>query len=164
MPPATWRAGSGGRSAWKSSRRRKLSRARGFRVQLVILVIGSGPAGVACATALLDGGEKVTMLDAGLELKPDRRRQVANLQSMPSTSWAKESVGCLRDGGEATPEGIPMKPAYGSDFAYRNPTGQPITSDGAYGKPSFARGGVSKVGGGSGLPPRTHDKRSWAIH
>jgi choline dehydrogenase-like flavoprotein len=129
----------------------------------MIVVIGSGPAGVACASALLDGGEKVAMLDAGLELEPARRRQVAKLQSTPSTSWPKESVGFLRDGGEATPDGIPMKPAYGSDFAYRNPTGQRITSDGAYGKPSFARGGLSNVWGASVLPYRTDDMSDWPI-
>src|SRR5260370_17647751 len=83
------------------------------------------------------------MLDAGLLLEASRRTQVASLQSMPSTSWPEKSVAFLRDGGDATRDGIPMKPAYGSDFAYRDPIGQGITSDGAYGMPSFARGGLS---------------------
>ena len=52
----------------------------------MILVIGSCPAGVACASALLDGGEKVTMIDAGLQLEPARRPQVANLGSRSSIS------------------------------------------------------------------------------
>lgn len=129
----------------------------------MIFVIGSGPAGVACATALLDGGEKVTMLDAGLELEPARLSKVANLRSMPSTSWTKESMTFLRDGADTTPDGIPMKPAYGSDFAYRNPTGHPIISDGAYGRPSFARGGFSNVWGASVLPYRTEDMSDWPI-
>jgi choline dehydrogenase-like flavoprotein len=129
----------------------------------MVFVIGSGPAGVACASALLDGGEKVTMLDTGLELDPARRRQVTNLRSIPSTSWTNESISFLRDGAEATPDGIPMKPAFGSDFAYRDPTGQPITSDGAYGKPSFARGGFSNVWGASVLPYRTDDMSDWPI-
>jgi len=103
------------------------------------------------------------MLDAGLELEPERRRQVANLRSMPSTTWPAASVAFLRDGGEATPDGIPLKPAYGSDFAYRDPTGQPITSHGAYGKPSFARGGFSNVWGASVLPYRTDDMSDWPI-
>lgn len=33
-------------------------------------VIGSGPAGVACAKALLARGANMLMLDAGLELEP----------------------------------------------------------------------------------------------
>jgi choline dehydrogenase-like flavoprotein len=129
----------------------------------MVLVIGSGPAGVACASALLDGGEKVTMLDAGLELESSRRRQLVSLQSTPSTSWTKESAGFLHDGVEATRDGIPMKLAYGSDFAYRDPTGQSIAADGAYGKPSFARGGLSNVWGANVLPYRTEDMSDWPI-
>src|SRR5260370_26993699 len=91
------------------------------------------------------------MLDAGLLLEPSRRTQVASLQSMPSTSWPEKSVAFLRDGGDATRDGIPMKPAYGSDFAYRDPISQPITSDGAYGMPSFARCGVHSIASGSAL-------------
>src|SRR5258708_10138661 len=95
------------------------------------------------------------MLDAGLLLEPSRRTQVASLQSMPSTSWPEKSVAFLRDSGDATRDGIPMKPAYGSDFAYRDPMGQAITSEGAYGMPSFARGGVNHPGGPSRLPHST---------
>jgi choline dehydrogenase-like flavoprotein len=129
----------------------------------MIFVIGSGPAGMACSSALLESGEKVTMLDAGLELESSRRMQMASLQSIPSTSWPKESVGFLRDEVKATRDGIPMKLAYGSDFAYRDPTGLPITVDGAYGKPSFARGGLSNVWGASVLPYRTEDMTDWPI-
>ena len=129
----------------------------------MVLVLGSGPAGVACASALLEAGEKVTMLDAGLELEPSRRSQLVNLQSMSSISWTKETAGFLRDGMEAARDGIPMKLAYGSDFAYRDPTGQPITLDGAYGKPSYARGGLSNVWGASVLPYRTEDMSDWPI-
>ena len=39
-------------------------------------VIGSGPAGVACAKALLARGAGVLILDAGLE--PDRARPQSN--------------------------------------------------------------------------------------
>ena len=129
----------------------------------MVFVLGSGPAGVACASALLEAGEKVTMLDAGLELEPSRRSQLVNLRSMSSTSWTKETAGFLRDGVETTRDGIPMKLAYGSDFAYRDPTGQPIMSDGAYGKPSFARGGLSNVWGASVLPYRSDDMSDWPI-
>jgi choline dehydrogenase-like flavoprotein len=129
----------------------------------MVFVLGSGPAGVACASALLEAGEKVTMLDGGLELEPARRRQVANLQATTSSSWPKESVAFLRDGVDATRDGIPMKLAYGSDFAYRDPIGQTITLDGAYGKQSFARGGLSNVWGASVLPYRTDDMSEWPI-
>jgi choline dehydrogenase-like flavoprotein len=129
----------------------------------VILVIGSGPAGVACSSALLDAGEKVTMLDAGLELEGARRRQLSDLGSRPSTSWEPEALSFLRDGVEVTRDGIPAKLAYGSDFAYRDPIGQPMTLDGAHGKPSFARGGLSNVWGASVLPYRAEEMSDWPI-
>jgi choline dehydrogenase-like flavoprotein len=129
----------------------------------MIFVIGSGPAGVACASALLDGGAKVTMLDAGLELEPARRRQLADLQSRSSTSWDQESLNFLHDGVQVTRGGIPLKLAYGSDFAYRDPIEHPIVFDGAYGKPSFARGGLSNVWGASVLPYRSEDMSEWPI-
>jgi choline dehydrogenase-like flavoprotein len=129
----------------------------------MILVIGSGPAGVACASALLDAGEKVTMVDAGLELEVALRRQLSDLQSRPSTSWEPKALGFLRDGVEATRDGIPVKLAYGSDFAYRDPIGQPMTLDGAHGKQSFARGGLSNVWGASVLPYRAEDMSDWPI-
>ena len=44
-------------------------------------IIGSGPAGVACARALLACGANVLMLDAGLELEPERARVVSKLAS-----------------------------------------------------------------------------------
>src|SRR5260370_9533584 len=103
------------------------------------------------------------MLDAGLLLEASRRTQVASLQSMPSTSWPEKSVAFLRDGGDATRDGIPMKPAYGSDFAYRDPIGQGITSDGAYGMPSFARGGVTHAWGAGRPPQRTAAISDWPL-
>ena len=47
--------------------------------KIVHCVIGSGPAGAACARALLARGATVLMLDAGLELEPERARVVHQL-------------------------------------------------------------------------------------
>jgi choline dehydrogenase-like flavoprotein len=129
----------------------------------MICVIGSGPAGVACASALLEQGVQVTMLDAGLELEPNRRRQVADLQSVAFTSWEEASLRVLREGIEVTAGGIPLKLAYGSDFPYRDPLEQPITADRVHSTPSFARGGLSNVWGASVLPYRTEDMNGWPI-
>ena len=128
-----------------------------------ICVIGSGPAGVACASALLEQGAQVTMLDAGLELESNRRRQLAGLQSVAFTSWDEASLRFLREGVEVSAGGIPLKLAYGSDFPYRDPIDQPIAADGVHGKPSFARGGLSNVWGASVLPYRTDDMSGWPI-
>jgi choline dehydrogenase-like flavoprotein len=126
----------------------------------MILVIGSGPAGVACASALLARGAQVTMLDTGLELEPDRRRRVLELQSVAFTSWNEASLSFLRD---VSTEGIPLKLAYGSQFLYRDPLVQPMTADGVHAKPSFALGGLSNVWGANVLPYRTDDMTNWPI-
>jgi choline dehydrogenase-like flavoprotein len=128
-----------------------------------VLVVGSGPAGVACATALLDQGAQVTMLDAGLELEPSRRSQLADLQTVAFTSWDEPSLRFLREGVQVSGGGIPLKLAYGSDFPYRDPIDQPITATGVHAKSSFARGGLSNVWGASMLPYRKDDMRGWPI-
>jgi choline dehydrogenase-like flavoprotein len=128
-----------------------------------VLVVGSGPAGVACATALLDQGAHVTMLDAGLELEPIRRSQLADLQSVAFNSWDEPSLRFLREGVEVSAGGIPLKLAYGSDFPYRDPIDQPISAVGVHAKSSFARGGLSNVWGASVLPYRTDDMSAWPI-
>jgi choline dehydrogenase-like flavoprotein len=129
----------------------------------MIFVIGSGPAGVACASALLEGGAQVTMLDAGLELEPDRRRRLAGLQSVDFESWDPASLDFLREGVEVNQGGIPLKLAYGSKFPYRDPLDQPMVADGVHGMPSFAKGGLSNVWGASILPYRTDDMNGWPI-
>jgi choline dehydrogenase-like flavoprotein len=129
----------------------------------VIFVIGSGPAGVACSSALLEGGEKVTMLDAGLELEPARQRQLAILRSRASTSWDRESLNFLRHHVEPTQDGIPVKLAYGSDFPYRDPIGHPVWSKAAHATQSFASGGLSNLWGASVLPYRKEDMVDWPI-
>ncbi|HEY8864985.1 MAG TPA: GMC oxidoreductase [Candidatus Dormibacteraeota bacterium] len=129
----------------------------------MICVIGSGPAGVACASALLERGAQVTMLDAGLELEPDRRRRLVDLQSVASTSWDEASLSLLREGVEVSTGGIPLKLAYGSQFPYRDPIDQPMATDGVHAKPSFARGGLSNVWGASVLPYRAEDMSEWPI-
>jgi choline dehydrogenase-like flavoprotein len=103
------------------------------------------------------------MLDAGLELEPGRRSQLADLQSVAFTSWDEPSLRFLREGVEVRAGGIPLKLAYGSDFPYRDPIDQPITAAGVHAKSSFARGGLSNVWGASVLPYRTDDLSGWPI-
>jgi choline dehydrogenase-like flavoprotein len=50
-------------------------------------VIGSGPAGVACAKALLARGARVLMLDAGLELEADRTQIVRHFADTKPSAW-----------------------------------------------------------------------------
>ena len=103
------------------------------------------------------------MLDAGLDLEPERRAQVADLRATPRERWGKDSLRFLRDGVSVEAGGIPLKMAYGSSFPYREPASLPISEDGVEGRPSYARGGLSNVWGASMLPFRTEDMSEWPI-
>lgn len=130
----------------------------------MFVVVGSGPAGVACAHALLAAGATVTMLDAGLELEAGRQARLAELRSTPRARWGRASLDFLREGVEVSGGGIPLKLAYGSDFPYREPSSAGIERDGVDGKPSFARGGLSNVWGASVMPFRAEEMEGWPIH
>jgi len=129
----------------------------------MFVVVGSGPAGVACAHALLKKGARVTMLDAGLDLEADRKASVATLAAAAPSQWDADSLRFIKDGVSIEAGGIPLKMAYGSSFPYREPTPLPIDHEGTEGKPSYARGGLSNVWGASVMPFRTEDMTEWPI-
>jgi len=58
----------------------------------VIYVVGSGPSGISAAVALLARGERVTMLDAGIELEPERRQLVAQLAAQDPPQWSPTAI------------------------------------------------------------------------
>lgn len=122
------------------------------------IVIGSGPSGVACASALLDAGRSVMMIDAGLALEPERAR---TRDEAPRPLTPANAPWIERDKPNTA---IPRKLSYGSDFPYREATerlGLETHNVGA--EPSFARGGLSNVWGAAALPFADADIRDWPI-
>src|SRR5207247_11186609 len=77
------------------------------RMSSIHYVIGSGPAGVACARALLQRGATVRMLDAGIQLESDRAEVVAQLRAAPPASWRPEQLAVIKENMTATGKGIP---------------------------------------------------------
>ncbi|HEY1660955.1 MAG TPA: hypothetical protein VGI03_00920 [Verrucomicrobiae bacterium] len=127
-------------------------------------VIGSGPAGVACAKALLARGVPVLMLDAGIELEPDRAELVRKLGSMNPSAWLPEEAAILKNSMPATSKRIPPKLIFGSNYPYRGADEHvPRREDGARVKPSLALGGFSTVWGAAMLPYRDEDIENWPI-
>ena len=127
-------------------------------------VIGSGPAGVACAKALLARGTRVLMLDAGLTLEPDRARVVGQCAGRKPAEWTTEQLSVLKGGLAADAGGVELKLVFGSDFPYRE-TGEhiPWHGVGTGVKPSLALGGLSNVWGAAMLPHRDADIADWPI-
>ena len=127
-------------------------------------VIGSGPAGVACAKALLARGASVLMLDAGLELDPGRAQIVRQFADAKPSAWTTADRARLKGDMAAGAKGIPLKLAFGSDFPYRETeTHIPWQSQGTSVRPSLALGGLSNVWGATLLPYRDADIAGWPI-
>lgn len=128
------------------------------------LVIGSGPAGVACADALASRGEEVTVLDAGLTLEPSRQVAADRLAERPVDEWDPAEVADLRGGVRPDANGLIRKLVYGSDFPYRKPdVGGSLESEGVALVPSYALGGLSNVWGASLLPYGEDEFDGWPI-
>src|SRR4026209_2134546 len=85
-----------------------------------VYVIGSGPAGVAAAHALVDRGVEVVMLDVGLDLEPERGQLIDEMYAQEPEAWDVSQIEELRRGMRATADGIPQKLTYGSDFPFRD--------------------------------------------
>ncbi len=108
--------------------------------RLDCLVIGSGPSGVACASALLAQGRSVLIVDAGLTI--DEAGAAASTET----------------------KRIPRKLIYGSDFPYRGASEHLKLDAHAMGaEPSFARGGLSNAWGAAALPYAAHDIADWPL-
>jgi choline dehydrogenase-like flavoprotein len=127
-------------------------------------VIGSGPAGVACATALLGRGAKVLMLDAGIKLEPERERIVSDLAQKKSSEWPPSQIAAVHGDSDADLKGLPVKKLFGSDFPYRESVEKtPWRGRDVAVCPSLGFGGLSNVWGAAMLPLRDEDISDWPI-
>lgn len=127
-------------------------------------VIGSGPAGAACASALAARGAKVLMLDAGIKLEPDRAGIVSDLAAHKAAQWPSSKVAAVHGESDADLTGLPNKRIFGSDFPYRE-TAEKIPWHGknVAVSPSLGFGGLSNVWGAAVLPLRDDDIADWPI-
>ena len=131
------------------------------------IVVGSGPAGVACAAALLAHGRSVRMLDAGVELDPDRATAVAAARAAEG-DWRLENAATLApwhaESEDQAAAKIPTKLVFGSDYPYRDAEAElGIVSEGSALQASLARGGLSNVWGAAMLPYHDRDIADWPI-
>ena len=110
-------------------------------------MIGSGPAGVACAHALAVRGARPIVLDGGARLEPDREAAIGRIP-----------VDELRRSFPFDFDELPLKPVHGSTFAYAP---SEIEADGFGAVPSLAVGGLSAVWGAAMLPYSERDHEGW---
>lgn len=126
------------------------------------IIVGSGPAGVAAAHALLAGGRKVRMLDAGETLEPERADRLHRMGAQSPDAWTEADLDAVR-GPRRAAQTDGMRP-YGSDFAVRDIIDLPGASPQKAGfglRPSFALGGLSNGWGAATAPYRIEDIQDW---
>jgi choline dehydrogenase-like flavoprotein len=128
------------------------------------IVIGSGPAGVSTAMALIAQGREVTLLDVGEQLAPEHTALRSRLGGTEPADWSDSDVASAMGTTESDASGI-MRP-FGSDHHFRDP----VALFGPGGPPedialraSFAAGGLSNGWGASVLPYRAEDLEDWPI-
>ena len=128
------------------------------------IVIGSGPAGTACAVALLARGAAVRMLDGGLTLEPERAELVERFRRSRPEDWTAADLAAYQSGMNPDAKGVPHKLVYGSDFPYREADqrlGVHYQNVGL--RPSLAKGGLSNVWGAAMLPFVERDLKDWPL-
>lgn len=129
-----------------------------------MIVVGSGPAGIACAQALLARGHDVTLIDVGLDLPHEQNEKLKKLAVRSPTDWTHGETDFITRTTHSSVEGIPIKTAYGSNFMYAGTEKDiPMRKERVAGGPSFAVGGLSRVWGAAVLPFRQHDIVDWPI-
>ncbi len=123
------------------------------------IVIGSGPAGVAVASALLARGRRVLMLDGGKRLEPEAEVRRAALAGKAALTEADREA--WRAGQFAGTPGQVRR--YGSDFAME-PAGATLTEARGFAlRSSRAVGGLSNLWGAAVLPYAQKDIADWPV-
>lgn len=128
------------------------------------IVIGSGPGGVLAASALLERGRTVLMLDAGYTLERQAVALRDRLGRLEPDQWPpsdREHLGRVRRS-----EHSDSMRLFGSDFLFRTPANaaQWGVDEDTHGlRPSFAQGGLSNGWGASVMPYRQADIGNWPV-
>ncbi|MEZ5922143.1 MAG: GMC oxidoreductase [Parvularculaceae bacterium] len=126
------------------------------------IVVGSGPAGVAAAHALLARGRRVKMVDIGGTLEPDLAVRRSRMAETEPSAWARVDIEAATLGRRTNRSDV-MRP-FGSDFPVRDTVdffdGSAPPHDLAL-RPSFALGGLSNGWGAAVLPYKASDLVAW---
>ena len=129
-------------------------------------VIGSGPSGMACASALLESGAKVTVIDVGRDLAPEREAKRTALAERSPREWSGAERAWLTSDLQRLGDGVPVKRLFGDEFVYSGAkwtllNGKPPKNFGQW--PSQALGGLSRVWGAALKRFDAQDLASWPI-
>lgn len=126
-----------------------------------VVVIGSGPAGIAAAQGLLRAGVAVTLLDVGRDLPAAARDWREQLAALEPDAWDRAELARYNQTSLADRDGVPLKTVFGSDYPYRAQDDVRKADVSLFG--SHALGGLSNAWGASMLPLSARDVRDWPL-
>lgn len=128
------------------------------------IIVGSGPSGVSAAQALISRGQKVTLIDSGIQIEKETETIVSDLGKQQPETWDSASIEAIKLKTAVNSSGIPRKKIFGSEFPFDR-TGVPwdYKPSGVGCFPSFAEGGLSNVWGAAVLPVRSSEIVDWPI-
>ena len=128
------------------------------------VVIGSGPSGIACAKALLERGAAVTIVDIGVQLEDNIRRQVQAVASQDPSIWTESQIDSLKAPLEFTGRSeAPLKTVFRSSYPYQPPDPNQIQQTDTRCVVSQAKGGLSTVWGGHVMRYAHSDIKHWPV-
>lgn len=128
----------------------------------VEIVIGSGPAGVSAAKALLARGRQVLMVDGGKALEPEATARRAALAATDPATWTDAIRDAWMAPQYATPPGQVRR--FGSDFAMEPGDATIADLPGWMAlRASRAVGGLSNLWGAAVLPYAAKDMVGWPV-
>ncbi len=125
------------------------------------IVIGSGPAGVAAATALLDRGRRVLMIDGGKAFAPADAGLKDALAATGPQGWSERQRAAWAAPQFAGPPGQTRR--YGSDAGMEPAAATWADAAGVALRASMAEGGLSNLWGAAVLPYAAKDMAGWPV-
>nr|WP_070959184.1 GMC oxidoreductase [Hyphomonas sp. Mor2] len=125
------------------------------------LVIGSGPAGVSAAMALIARGQSVTLLDGGKTLPENLRDRQNTFADKAADTWSDEDALNWQQPQLEHSGDLAMR--FGSTHA-QTPLDDLFAPETPFsGRSSHASGGLSNVWGAAVLPYRQQDIAAWPV-
>lgn len=129
------------------------------------VIVGSGPAGVSAAMALVSKGHHVMILDVGDELEEHSEALISQMSQQRPDEWDSHNLAEISGKRSRTEDAVHSKQSFGSSYSFAAATcGPRIEWREKRGfHHSHARGGLSNVWGAAMLPYRSEDIMDWPI-
>lgn len=129
-----------------------------------MVVVGSGPTGIAAAHELAKRGRRVILLDVGKKLDSALAQKVSKVAEKDPADWSDKDRTLIRGPAVVTTKGLDKKTLFGSLISYADEEAElPLSRFNAELLSSYAAGGFSTVWGAACLPYAQRDLGEWPV-